>query len=126
MNAQTAAITPTANTQSIAPIPSWLTMSKEDRAAWLRENGKGYLSEKEQEEQLRLHHGDTEMVYYAEAWKAHEAKDNEVFWQWFSLIVVPAHSLKSLKRRRGAEFIRALGFDTTEADEAYGPGWLEK
>ena len=101
-------------------------MSKEDRAAWLRENGKSYLSEKEQEEQLRLHHGDTEMVYYAEAWKAHEAKDNEVFWQWFSLIAVPAHSLKSLKRRRGAEFIRALGFDTTEADEAYGPGWLEK
>lgn len=126
MNAQTAAITQTANTQSIAPVPSWLTMSKEDRAIWLRENGKGYLSEKEQEEQLRLHHGDTEMVYYAEAWKAHEAKDNEVFWQWFSLIVVPAHSLKSLKRRRGAEFIRALGFDTTEADEAYGPGWLEK
>ena len=66
MNAQTAAITQTANKQSIAPIPSWLTMSKEDRATWLRENGKGYLSEKEQEEQLRLHHGDTEMVYYAE------------------------------------------------------------
>ena len=70
--------------------------------------------------------GTQRCVYYAEAWKAHEAKDNEVFWQWFSLIVVPAHSLKSLKRRRGAEFIRTLGFDTTEADEAYGPGWRNK
>ena len=125
MNAQTA-ITQTANKQSIAPIPSWLTMSKEKRADWLRENGKGYLSREEQEEELRRHHGDIEMVYYAEARKAHEVRDDETVWQWFSLIVAPAHALKSLKRRRGAEFIRALGFDTTEADEAYGPGWLEK
>ena len=126
MSAQTAAITPTAHKPTTGTTPAWLTMSKEERAAWLRHNGKGYLSKEEQQEQLRLHHGDIEMVYYAEAWKAHEAKDNEVFWQWFSLIVVPAHSLKSLKRRRGAEFICALGFDTTEADKAYGPGWLEK
>ena len=34
----------------LAPIPEWLTMSKEERAAWLRENGKGYLSKEEQEE----------------------------------------------------------------------------
>ena len=126
MSAQTAAITPTAHKSTTGTTPAWLTMSKEERAAWLRHNGKGYLSKEEQQEQLRLHHGDIEMVYYAEAWKAHEAKDNEVFWQWFSLIVVPAHSLKSLKRRRGAEFICALGFDTTEADKAYGPSWLEK
>ena len=126
MNAQTAAITPTAQKSTIGPTPAWLTMSKEERAAWLRENGKGFLSREEQEAQLRHHHGDIEMVYYAEARKAHEVKDNEAVWQWFSLIVVPAHALKSLKRRRGADFIRAVGFDTTEADEAYGPGWLEE
>ena len=126
MNAQTAAITPSANKSTIGPTPAWLAMSKEERADWLRENGKGYLSKAEQEEELRRHHGDIEMVYYAEAWKAHEAKDDEVSWQWFSLIAAPAHYLKSLKRWNGADFIRALGFDTSKADEAYGSGWLEE
>ena len=113
------------NKSTIGPTPAWLTMSKEERAAWLRENGKGYLSKAEQEEELHRHHGDIEMVYYAEAKKAHDAKDDEVFWQWFSLIVAPAYYLKSVKRWNGADFIRALGLDTTEADKAYGPGWLE-
>ena len=126
MNAQTAAITPTVHKSTIGPTPAWLNMSKEERATWLRENGKGYLSKAEQAEELRLHHGDKESVYMAEAWKAHEAKEDEVFWQWFSLIVVPAHYLKSLKRWNGADFIRALGFDTSKADEAYGSGWLEE
>ena len=126
MSAQTAAITPSANQPTIGPTPAWLTMSKEERADWLWENGKGYLSKAEQEEELRLHHGDIEGVYMAEAWKAHEAKQDKVFWQWFSLLVAPAYYLKTLKRGRGADFIRALGFDTTEADEAYGPGWLEE
>ena len=95
MSTQTAAITPTAHKSTIGtipagPTPAWLTMSKEERADWLRHNGKGYLSREEQEEALRRHHGDIESVYMAEAWKAHEAKDDKVFWQWFSLIVVPA------------------------------------
>ena len=126
MSTQTAAITPTAHKPTIGPTPAWLAMSKEERATWLRRNGKDYLSKAEQEEELRLHHGDIESVYMAEAWKANEAKDDEVFWQWFSLIVVPAHALKSLKRQRGADFIRELGFDTSKADEAYGSGWLEE
>ena len=121
MSTQTAA-----NKSTIGPTPAWLAMSKEERAAWLRENGKGFLSKEEQQERLRLHHGDIESVYMAEAWKANEAKDDEVFWQWFSLIGAPAYYLKTLKRRRGADFIRELGFDTTKADEAYGPGWLEE
>ena len=126
MSAQTAAITPTAHKSTTGTTPAWLTMSKEERAAWLRENGRGYLSKEEQQEQLRLHHGDIEMVYYAESRKAHAVKDGETAWQWFSLIVVPAHYLKSLKRWNGVDFIRELGFDTTQADEAYGPGWLDK
>ena len=36
-----------------APTPEWPTMSKEERATWLRENGKGYLSKEEREERLR-------------------------------------------------------------------------
>ena len=82
----------------LAPTAEWLELSKEERATWLRENGKGYLSKEEREEQLRLHHGDIEMVYYAESRKAHHVKDDEVAWQWFSLIVAPAYYLKSLKR----------------------------
>ena len=101
-------------------------MSKEERAAWLRKNGKGYLSSAEQEEELRLYHGKIESVYQAEATKADEAGDSETFWQWFSLIAVPAHSLMTLKKWNGAEFLRSLDFDISKANEAYGPGWLEE
>ena len=110
----------------LAPIPEWLAMSKEERAAWLWEHGKGYLSKEEQEEQLRLYHGKIECVYSAEADKAHKAGDDATFWQWLSLIAVPAYSLKSLKRWRGANFIRATGFDISRANEDYGPDWLDK
>ena len=110
----------------LAPTPEWLAMSKEERAAWLRKHGKGYLSKEEQEEQLRLYHGKIECVYSAEADKAHKAGDDATFWQWLSLIAVPAYSLKSLKRWRGANFIRELDFDTSKADTAYGAGWLEE
>lgn len=123
---QITATTEAQNKPSLAPTPEWLQMSKKERAAWLRENGKGYLSKEEREERLRLHHGDIEMVYSAEGDKANNADDDETFWQWYSLVVLPAYSLKSLKRRRGADFIRDLGFDTSEADEAYGRGWLEE
>ena len=109
-----------------APTPAWPAMSKEERAAWLRENGRGYLSEKEQEEELRLCYGKIESVYRAEATKASDAGDNETFWQWFSLIAAPAHFLMTLKKWNGAEFLRSLDFDTSKADKAYGPGWLEE
>ena len=108
MSAQTAAITPSANKSAVGLTPAWLTMSKEERADWLRENGKGYLSKAEQAEELRLHHGDVESVYMAKAWKANKAKDDKVFWQWFSLIVAPAHALKSLKETLNESSINAI------------------
>ena len=109
-----------------APTPEWPAMSKEERAAWLRENGKGYLSKAEQEKQLRTFHGDIEYVYMGEADMARKAKDNAGFWQWFSLIAVPAHFLMTLKKWNGAEFLRSLDFDISRANEAYGPDWLEE
>ena len=111
------------NKRPLAPTPEWLEMSKEERADWLRENGKGYLSEKEQAEQLRLFHGDIEMVYSAEG---NKADDDDTFWQWYSLIALPGHTLMTLKRWYGADFIRGTGFDISNADKDYGPGWLEK
>ena len=110
----------------LAPIPEWLTMSKEERATWLRHNHKGYLSKEEQEEQLRTFHGDIEHVYMREADMARKAKDDAGFWQWLSLTELPAHYLSCLKIWYGADFIRGTGFDTTEADEVYGPDWLER
>ena len=110
----------------LAPTPEWLAMSKEERAAWLREHGKGYLSKEEQEERLRLYHGDIEMVYLAEGSKASKAGDEDTFWQWYSLMALPGPTLMTLKWWYGANFIRATGFDTSNADEDYGPGWLDK
>ena len=110
----------------LAPIPEWLQMSKEERATWLRENGKGYLSKEEREERLRTFHGDIEHVYMREADMARKAKDDAGFWQWLSLTELPSHYLSCLKIWYGADFIRGTGFDTTEADEVYGPDWLER
>ena len=110
----------------LAPTPEWLAMSKEERAAWLREHGKGYLSKEEQEERLRLYHGDIEMVYLAEGNRADKADDEETFWQWYSLMALPGHTLMTLKGWFGADFIRGTGFDTSEAEKDYGPGWLEE
>ena len=101
-------------------------MSKEERATWLRENGKGYLSKEEQEERLRTYYGNITYVYMGEADRALKAKDRETFWQWLSLTELPSHYLSFLKLRYGADFIRGTGFDTTDADKAYGPGWLEQ
>ena len=126
MSTTQTAITPTANKRPVAPTAGWLEMSKEERAAWLRENGKGFLSPEERAAQLRTFYNDIEHVYLAEARKAHEARDHAAFWQWYSLTEAPAHSLQSLKRWRGADFIRELGFDTTEADAVYGAAWLEE
>ena len=109
---------------SLAPIAEWLQMSKEERAAWLWKNGKDYLSKEEQEVRLRTFHGDIEHVYPAEADRALKAKDDAGFWQWLSLTELPAHSLAVMKVWYGTNFIRGTGFDTTEADEVYGPGWL--
>ena len=122
--AQTAT-TPTAGQRPIAPTAGWLEMSKEERAAWLRENGKGFLSPEERAARLRTFYNDIEHVYLAEAEGAHKAGNDAAFWEWYSLTAAPAHFLKSLKRWNGADFIRELGFDTSKADKAYGPNWLE-
>ena len=110
----------------LAPTAEWLQMSKEERATWLRENGKGYLSKAEREERLRTYYGNITYVYMGEADRALKAKDDAGFWQWLSLTELPAHYLSCLKLWYGADFIRGTGFDTTEADEVYGTGWLEQ
>lgn len=35
-------------------------------------------------------------------------------------------TLRVLKERLGADFIREMGFNTELADKEYGPGWLDR
>jgi len=85
---------------------------------------KSYLSAEERE--ILLREGSQNLVYIAEAQEADNNKDGDTAWAWLALTDVPAHTLMSLKNRRGAAFIRELGFNTRKADEKYGPGWLDR
>ena len=41
-------------------------------------------------------------------------------------IIFSSFILKALKRLRGADHIRKEGYNTVDADLAYGPGWLDE
>jgi hypothetical protein len=64
-------------------------------------------------------------VYLAESQAADEAGDEAAAWQWLSYARLPAHSLMSLKKNLGADFIRTKGLKTDSADAQYGLGWLD-
>jgi hypothetical protein len=65
-------------------------------------------------------------ILMAESRAADRAGDDKAAWAWLALAELPAHSLAYLKERRGADFIRSHGFNTADADAAYGQGWLER
>jgi len=85
---------------------------------------KSYLPEEERAALMR--EGGANLVYIAESQEAGKANDMDAAWAWMALAELPAHSLMRLKNSEGADFIRNLGFNTTKADAAYGPGWLDK
>jgi len=85
---------------------------------------KSYLSEEKRAALMR--EGGTNLVYIAESQEAGKVNDMDAAWAWMALAELPAHSLMRLKNSEGADFIRNLGFNTTKADAAYGPGWLDK
>jgi len=87
---------------------------------------KSYLSETQREKVLREHRDDLEEVYFAESDAAVAAGDMDSAWGWMAKVRLPHYSLMRLKRNHGAGFIRRFGFQTTEADLAYGQGWLER
>ena len=64
--------------------------------------------------------------YLVEFNAARKAGDEDASWAWLARAEMPAHALRFLKHRRGAEFIREMGFDTTLADQEYGEGWLDE
>ncbi|ATO57435.1 hypothetical protein [Bartonella sp. 1-1C] len=65
-------------------------------------------------------------IYILEAEAAEKANDGQTKWEWLAMIEYPAHSLLCLRKWRGAQFIRDMGFSTKSADEEYGSDWLDK
>lgn len=65
-------------------------------------------------------------ILLAESMAAGNAGDEEAAWQWLALAELPAHTLAFLKGQCGAAFIRERGFQTANADAAYGRGWLDQ
>jgi len=85
---------------------------------------KSYLPEDERAELMR--EGGMNLVCAAESSAAGDMGDEDAAWAWLSLAELPAHTLLRLKRRRGADFIRDMGFNTAPAEAAYGVDWLER
>lgn len=61
-----------------------------------------------------------------ESGAALNAGDEEASWAWLARAKLPAHTLRFLRWQHGSDFIREKGFDTTRADQEFGPDWLDK
>ena len=94
-------------------------------AATARPLPRSYMTDAERAE-LRAEGLSDTSVYLSESEAADKAGDDAASWAWLARAELPAHTLAFLKLRRGAQFIRDLGFCTKNADEAYGPGWLDR
>ncbi|EJF82624.1 hypothetical protein [Bartonella rattimassiliensis] len=86
---------------------------------------KSYMTDAEREE-LRAGGLSQDGIYTAESEAADHAGDDKAAWEWLAMTELPAHTLLFLKKRHGAQFIRDMGFSTKDADEEYGPDWLDK
>ena len=89
-----------------------------------RDMPRNYLPDDERQQVLR--DGGMNAVYMAESAEARRVGEEDAAWAWLAMAELPASTLRGLKRRRGAQFIRDLGFNTRTADEAYGAGWLDR
>jgi len=89
---------------------------------------KSYIPESERA-QLHaelLREGAINAIYVEESSAAGDAGDEHAAWEWLALAEMPAACLMFFKQQHGAQFVRDYGFNTTRADAAYGPGWLDK
>jgi len=86
---------------------------------------KSYMTDTEREA-LRADGLSSNGILLAESDAADAAGDRETSWAWLALAELPAHTLAFLKARRGAQFIREMGFMTRNAELAYGPDWLDR
>ncbi|WP_039759696.1 hypothetical protein [Bartonella queenslandensis] len=86
---------------------------------------KSYMTDAERE-RLRAGGLSQNGLYLAESEAADHVGDEKTAWEWLAMAEYPAHALLHLKHKRGAQFIRDMGFSTKSADEAYGSDWLDK
>lgn len=84
-----------------------------------------YFSAAEKAKILADYHGDIECLYLLECEKARKAEDFDNYWAWNSKIKHSTKNLKLFKRWKGAAFIKEMGFDTSNADNALGRDWLD-
>ena len=61
-------------------------------------------------------------------WEAKDRGDTEEYYRLLSELDIPAHTLMAIKcaKAGGADWIRARNLRTRQADEIYGPGWLDQ
>lgn len=84
---------------------------------------KSYMTDEERDRQ-RAGGMSENGILLSESKAAGDADDEEAAWAWLALAELPAHSLAFLKGQYGAQFIRGRGFQTKNADAAYGSDWL--
>lgn len=84
---------------------------------------KSYLTDEERDQ---LRNESDNMRFLAESQAADDAGDAQASWAWLAMADLPAYSLAYLKKRHGSQFIHDMGFQTKNADAAYGPGWLNR
>jgi hypothetical protein len=85
---------------------------------------KSYMSAEEREKLFQ--EGGEKLVYLSETLGATRANDMETALAWMRLVEFSPKTLLGLKARAGAQFIREERLITTQADKAYGPGWLDR
>jgi len=85
---------------------------------------KSYLSDEEREGLFQ--EGGEKLVYLSESIAAVRADDMETAMAWMRFVEFSPRTLLGLKARAGAQFIRDERLITAQADEAYGPGWLDQ
>jgi len=86
---------------------------------------KSYMSDAERQA-LRDEGLSQNCIHMSESEAAEKVGDGETAWAWLAQAELPAHTLLFLKMRRGSDFIRDFGFNTVNADAAYGSGWLDR
>ncbi|AQX20931.1 hypothetical protein Bcsk_002710 [Bartonella sp. CDC_skunk] len=86
---------------------------------------KSYMTDAEREE-LRAGGSSENGIYMVEAEAAEKTNDDQTKWEWLAMAEYPAHALLCLRKWRGAQFIRDMGFSTKNADKEYGSDWLDK
>jgi len=86
---------------------------------------KSYLPEEERQQILREGYSQ-DFIYTMESSHAGDAGDEDSAWTWLAMIELQAPSLLYLKNQYGPDFLREWGFNTKQADQTYGPDWLDK